>query len=88
MGLYRNARYTDAETSRGILVFLFIWVFFVFSSTFAHLIMAGIGSAEVGGAIVGLLTVMMFTFCGCVFLILSFPRDLFPNAHIHTDLWL
>ncbi|KAJ4152410.1 Multidrug resistance protein [Fusarium falciforme] len=64
MGLYRNARYSDAEHSRGILVFLFIWVFFLFSSTFAHLIIAGIDSAEVAGGIVGLLTVMMFTFCG------------------------
>ncbi|KAK1148199.1 Multidrug resistance protein [Aspergillus melleus] len=64
MGLYRNARYTDAEHSRGILIFLFIWVFFLFSSTFAHLIIAGIDSAEVAGGIVGLLTVMMFTFCG------------------------
>ncbi|PLB37806.1 putative ABC multidrug transporter [Aspergillus candidus] len=64
MGLYRNARYTDAEHSRGVLVFLFIWVFFLFSSTFSHLIIAGIDSAEVAGGIVGLLTVMMFTFCG------------------------
>ncbi|KAL6915284.1 hypothetical protein FSST1_006779 [Fusarium sambucinum] len=50
--------------SRGVLIFLFIWVFFLFSSTFAHLIIAGIDSAEVAGGIVGLLTIMMFTFCG------------------------
>jgi ABC-type multidrug transport system permease subunit len=66
MGLYRNARHTDAEHSRGTLVFLFIWVFFLFSSTFAHLVIAAIDSAEVAGGIVGLLTVMMFTFCGYV----------------------
>ncbi|KAH6949769.1 multidrug resistance protein CDR1 [Ilyonectria sp. MPI-CAGE-AT-0026] len=72
MGLYRNARYTDAEHSRGVLVFLFVWVFFLFSSTFAHLIIAGIHSAEVAGGIVGLLTVMMFTFCG----ILASPEQM------------
>lgn len=78
MGLYRNARYTDTEHSRGILVFLFIWVFFLFSSTFAHLIIAGIDSAEVAGGLVGLLTVMMFTFCGYVLYLFLYP--LFFNA--------
>lgn len=82
MGLYHNARYTDAEHSRGILVFLFIWVFFLFSSTFAHLIIAAIDSAEVAGGLVGLLTVMMFTFCGYVLHLLLCP--LFFNAQILT----
>lgn len=83
MGLYRNARYTDAEHSRGVLIFLFIWVFFLFSSTFSHLIIAGIDSAEVAGGIVGLLTVMMFTFCGYV--VYLFHRSLFLNAQLLTS---
>ncbi|KAM0335679.1 hypothetical protein ACHAQA_000728 [Verticillium albo-atrum] len=64
MGLYRNARESGAEHSRGITVFLFVWVFFLFSSTFAHLVMAGLDSYEVAGGVVGLMTILLFCFCG------------------------
>ncbi|KAM0531440.1 hypothetical protein ACHAP6_007004 [Verticillium nonalfalfae] len=72
MGLYQNARQTGAEHSRGVTVFLFVWVFFLFSSTFAHLIIAGLDSFEVAGGVVGLITVLMFSFCG----ILAGPKVL------------
>ncbi|KAM0278525.1 hypothetical protein ACHAQH_005092 [Verticillium albo-atrum] len=77
MGLYQNARQSGAEHSRGATVFLFVWVFFLFSSTFAHLAIAGIDSYEVAGGIVGLITVLMFSFCG----ILAGP-DLLPGFWI------
>ncbi|KAK2687582.1 hypothetical protein QWA68_013529 [Fusarium oxysporum] len=64
MGLYRNARETGAEHSRATLVFLFIWLFFVFTTSFTFLIIAGIDSYEVAGGIVGLLTIIMFAFNG------------------------
>ncbi|KAK7421173.1 Multidrug resistance protein [Neonectria punicea] len=41
IGLYRNASFTDAVDSRGITMFLHVWVFFVFTSTFATIILAG-----------------------------------------------
>jgi ABC-type multidrug transport system permease subunit len=64
IGLYKNAEHTDSVDSRGFTTFMHIWVFFLFASTFAHMIIAGIGSADVAGGIVNLFMVMMFTFCG------------------------
>lgn len=66
MGLYRNARETGAEHSRGTLIFLFVFVFFMFTTSFAFLVISGLESAEVAGGIVGLITIMMFVFCGVV----------------------
>lgn len=64
IGLFRNAKWTNAVHERGITMFLHIWVFFVFSSTFAHMMIAGLPSADIAGGVVGLLLIMMFTFCG------------------------
>lgn len=72
IGLYRNARWTGAEHARGANVFLLVWLFFVFTSTFAHMIIAAIDSAEVAGGIVNLFLVMMFAFCG----VLAGPNEL------------
>lgn len=66
MGLYRNAEYTDAVHSRGIAVFFNIWAFFVFSSTFGQMIIAGIDTAEVAGGIVNLFFILMVAFAGFV----------------------
>ncbi|KAH6871435.1 multidrug resistance protein CDR1 [Thelonectria olida] len=66
IGLYRNARHTNAVHSRGATVFLFVWVFFLFSSSFAHLVIAGMDSHEVAGGLVGLMTILMFSFCGVI----------------------
>ena len=74
MGLYRNARESGAEHSRSTLILLFIWVFFIFTTSFAFLVIAGLESAEVAGGIVGLLTIMMFTFCGVIAGPTSMPR--------------
>ncbi|KAJ3538998.1 hypothetical protein NM208_g5663 [Fusarium decemcellulare] len=64
IGLYKNAEWTDSVHSRGITMFLHLWIFFMFSSTFANLMIAGIGSADVAGGVMNLLLIMMFTFCG------------------------
>ena len=45
-------------------MFLQVWIFFVFTSTFANMIIAAIETAEVAGGIVNLLMIMMFAFCG------------------------
>ncbi|KAH7303672.1 ABC transporter CDR4 [Stachybotrys elegans] len=72
MGMYRNAEFTDSVHSRGITVFLQIWAFFVFSSTFGHMIIAGIDTAEVAGGIVNLFFIMMVAFSG----VLATPQEL------------
>ena len=64
IGLYRNAEWTDQVNSRGINMFLQVWIFFIFTSTFANMIIAAIQTAEVAGGIVNLLMIMMFAFCG------------------------
>ncbi|KAJ4135001.1 Multidrug resistance protein [Fusarium equiseti] len=71
-GMYRNGYETDATHSRNVTVFLFVWMFFMFTSTFAHMIIAGFDTAEVAGGLVTLLMIMMFSFCG----ILATPEEL------------
>ncbi|SPJ75803.1 probable ABC1 transport protein [Fusarium torulosum] len=71
-GLYRNGYQTDATDSRNAIVFLFVWMFFMFTSTFAHMIIAGFETAEVAGGLVTLIMIMMFSFCG----ILASPEEL------------
>ena len=64
IGLYRNAEWTDQVGSRGITMFLQVWVFFIFSSTFANMVIAAIENADVAGGVVNLFMIMMFAFCG------------------------
>ncbi|KAK7047753.1 Multidrug resistance protein [Paramarasmius palmivorus] len=64
IGMYKNARYTDATTEREGLMFLFILAFMLFTSTFTDLIIAGIDSAETGGNIATLAFQMCLIFCG------------------------
>ena len=45
---------------------LHVWMFFLFTSTFANMVIAGIESADVAGGIVNLVMIMMFAFCGYV----------------------
>ncbi|KZL77189.1 multidrug resistance protein CDR1 (ABC-2 type transporter) [Colletotrichum tofieldiae] len=72
IGLYRNAYPTDAVDSRGITMFLQVWMFFIFTSSFAHMMIAGLPNAEVAGGLINLFAIMMFLFCG----IIAGPRDL------------
>ncbi|KGO62913.1 CDR ABC transporter [Penicillium expansum] len=64
IGLYKNAEPTDAVSERGALMFLLIWTFLLFTSTFAHLVIAGIELAETGGNIATLLFSLCLIFCG------------------------
>ncbi|KAJ5682612.1 ABC multidrug transporter C [Penicillium macrosclerotiorum] len=64
IGLYRNAEPTDAVHERGALMFLLIWSFLLFTSTFAHMIIAGIELAETGGNLANLLFSLCLIFCG------------------------
>lgn len=64
IGLYKNAERTDAVHSRGFTMFLHLWVFLMYSSTFAHMMIAGLPTADIAGGVSNLFLIMMFTFCG------------------------
>ncbi|KAL4885009.1 ABC-2 type transporter-domain-containing protein [Aspergillus karnatakaensis] len=64
IGLYNNAKPTDAVTERGGLMFLLLWTFLLFTSTFAHMVIAGIELAETGGNVASLLFSLCLIFCG------------------------
>ncbi|KAL1982431.1 hypothetical protein VTN96DRAFT_1336 [Rasamsonia emersonii] len=74
IGLYRNAEPTHAVTERGGLMFLLIWSFMMFTSTFAHMVIAGIEVAETGGNLANLLFSLTLIFCGCVGPILTLTK--------------
>jgi len=63
IGLYRNAE-PDAVHERGFLMFLLVWTFLLFTSTFAHMAIAGIETAETGGNIGNLAFSLTLVFCG------------------------
>ncbi|KAL1880537.1 hypothetical protein VTK73DRAFT_5550 [Phialemonium thermophilum] len=72
IGLYKNAEWTNTVHSRGFTMFLQIWIFFIFTSTFADMMIAGLPSPEIAGGMTNLLVIMMFTFCG----VLAGPKAL------------
>lgn len=66
IGLYRNAEPTDAVVERGGLMFLFIWAFLLFTSTFTNMAIAGIETAEAAGNMGNLCFTLCLIFCGYV----------------------
>lgn len=72
IGLYRNAEATDSVAMRGFLTVLIIWATFLFASSLAHMLIAGLPSEEIASAIATLLSIMLYAFCG----ILAGPNDL------------
>ncbi|KAJ5159716.1 multidrug resistance ABC transporter [Penicillium canariense] len=77
VGLYRNAEPTDAVALRGAQMWLFIWAFLLFSSTFAHFMIAAFESAENAGNTGNLLFMLCLLFCG----VLATPNQ-FPGFWI------
>ncbi|KAF2642558.1 putative multidrug resistance ABC transporter [Massarina eburnea CBS 473.64] len=74
IGLYNNAIPTDAVTLRGAQMFLFLWMFLLFTSTFAHMVIAGVDSAENGANIANLCFSMCLIFCGVLATPEALPR--------------
>lgn len=64
VGFYQNAVPTNAVTERGFLFFLLVWVFLIFESTFADMIIAGIETAELGATVALMLFALSLIFCG------------------------
>ncbi|EUC35187.1 hypothetical protein COCCADRAFT_3579 [Bipolaris zeicola 26-R-13] len=74
IGLYKNAEFTDKVHLRGFQVFLYVWIFLLFTSTFTHMIIAGVESAETGGNIANLMFSLCLIFCGVLATPSQFPR--------------
>ncbi|KAJ9109697.1 ABC multidrug transporter afr2 [Naganishia cerealis] len=62
VGFYKNAG--DDVHSRGFLMFLLVWAFLLFTSTFTHFIISFNQTAENGGNIANLLFSLCLIFCG------------------------
>jgi ATP-binding cassette subfamily G (WHITE) protein 2 (PDR) len=73
IGLRQNAVEADQVVERGALMFLFILTFMIFAGTFAHMIIAGIETAEAAGALINLLFSLSLIFCGYVTLAIVHP---------------
>lgn len=74
VGLHKNAEAAGQTSERGALVFLFLWTFLIFTSTFTDLIIAGFETAEAGGQISNLLFMLCLIFCGVLARPDSMPR--------------
>jgi ATP-binding cassette, subfamily G (WHITE), member 2, PDR len=64
VGWYRNAEPTNAVTERGGTMFLLVWVYMMYASTFAHMIQAGVELAEMAGNFANLLFTLSLIFSG------------------------
>jgi len=74
IGLYRNAEPTNSVTERGGLMFLYIWQFLLFTSTFTSMVIAAIDTAETGGNIANLMFSLTLVFCGVLASPAVFPH--------------
>ncbi|GAM40113.1 xenobiotic-transporting ATPase [Talaromyces pinophilus] len=66
VGLWQNAEPTDTVHERGFLAFLLLLMFMLFTSTFSHMIIAGISVADTAGNIGNLLFMFNLIFCGAL----------------------
>ena len=64
VGLEHNASATNTVHERGVLFFLFVWVFMLFTSSFAHLMISAIPDAETASNIGNSLFSLSLIFCG------------------------
>ncbi|KAK7436442.1 Multidrug resistance protein [Stygiomarasmius scandens] len=64
IGLYRNANEDGLTAQRGALMFLYMFWFLLFTSTFTHMIIAAIDTPETGGNIANMLFSLCLVFCG------------------------
>jgi ABC-type multidrug transport system permease subunit/ABC-type multidrug transport system ATPase subunit len=74
IGLYKNAEPTGAITERGGLMFLLIWEFLLFTSTFTTMVVAAIETAETAGNIAQPMFSLCLVFCGVLASPNVFPR--------------
>ena len=63
-GLYRNDHMPNNMNERSITMFLLILAYMMFTSTFGHMVQAGVELAEMGGNYANLLFMLSLIFCG------------------------
>ncbi|KAL8290132.1 hypothetical protein RQP46_003071 [Phenoliferia psychrophenolica] len=68
IAFYRNASLDHAVTE------LFVWGFYLFTSTFAHMCIAAIEVAEVGGTLSNFMFMLTLIFCGVLATPAEFPH--------------
>ncbi|KAI4601527.1 hypothetical protein KJ359_011657 [Pestalotiopsis sp. 9143b] len=73
VGMNNNAIATDSVTERGGLMFFITWSFMMFESTFTAMVIAGVGTAEVGAIMALLLFALSLIFCGVIVPLSSLP---------------
>nr|XP_018999174.1 ATP-binding cassette transporter [Kwoniella mangroviensis CBS 8507]OCF62635.1 ATP-binding cassette transporter [Kwoniella mangroviensis CBS 8507] len=73
IGYYRNAIPTDTVNVRGALMWLYLQVFFLFTSTFATAIVAGMELAETAGNVAQLMFSLCLIFNGVLVVYDSLP---------------
>ncbi|KAK4865296.1 hypothetical protein LT330_009407 [Penicillium expansum] len=88
IGLYQNADLTHDATSRGGLAFLFIWAFMMFTSTFTHILVAGIDSADSAGSVGNICYMLCITFCGILVKKASLPGFWTFMYYVSPFTWL
>ncbi|KAL4914353.1 ABC drug exporter AbcA [Aspergillus aurantiobrunneus] len=77
IGMYHNAEPTDTVHLRGTQMWLLIWTFLLFASTFAHFMIAALDVAENAANLGSFILLLCLLFCG----VLSTP-DQFPRFWI------
>lgn len=63
VGFLANTTPGDRDV-RGLLVFLFLWMFMLFTSTFSHLAVTWAPNAEIGGVVASMAWMFCLVFCG------------------------
>ncbi|KAM7221761.1 ABC-2 type transporter domain containing protein [Rhypophila decipiens] len=74
VGLYRNAEAADQVAERGVLAFLLLVAFMLFTSTFTDMMIAAFETAEAGGNFANLLFTLCLIFCGVLANPATLPR--------------
>ncbi|EFQ98073.1 multidrug resistance protein CDR1 [Nannizzia gypsea CBS 118893] len=73
VGFVRNTTPND-QAIRGFLVFLFLWVYLLFTSTFAHFAIFWIDLPETAGVLTSLFWMLCILFCGVGVLAADLPK--------------
>ncbi|KAJ6260894.1 ABC multidrug transporter C [Drechslerella dactyloides] len=63
-GMYKNALVTHTEVERGGLFFLYCLSFYLFTSTFGTMVIAGVELSETGGNLANFMFSICLIFCG------------------------
>ncbi|KAJ5543796.1 CDR ABC transporter [Penicillium frequentans] len=88
IGLYQNAVSSHEVTSRGCLGLLFIWAFMMFTSTFTHILIAGIDSADSAGSVGNICYMLCISFCGILVKKVSLPGSWTFMYYVSPFTWL